>query len=239
MTLAGVSSGRGDVEHLDLPVPQPLRDLLHEATSTRGPLGRRGRVQERLLPQLDRQQRPQPQRVVRAALRVDLDQTLHLGGVEEAASRDRGRGQHVVDHRLQIADEPGADGRAEAGLGPVDDVVRQRPLHALLEEVLAREPAQLELRRDPAGELDHAVVEQRHAHLSRRGHAHLVGVRQVQARQEGLLVDVEDLVEPVLAADAVEVAAVAPERIVAAELAPQVRRKDGAQLLRPVVRAVR
>ena len=116
MTVAGVSSGRRHVENLDLPVPQPLRHLLHEATSTRGRSAAAGASRNVCCHSSSVSSAHSRSALSARPCVVDLDQTLHLGGVEEAASRDRGRGQHVVDHRLQVADEPGADGRAEPGL---------------------------------------------------------------------------------------------------------------------------
>src|ERR1700757_1416282 len=68
----------------------------------------RVRVQERPLPELQRQQCPDPQGVVLMPDAIRRNQSPDLGGFEQPSPFDRFRGQEVVDQGLQLSDQPGA-----------------------------------------------------------------------------------------------------------------------------------
>src|SRR6266540_3187897 len=189
-------------------------------------------------PELEREERPDPKRVVRLARLVQTHDPLDFSRVEESPCGDAFRREEIVHHRLQVADEPRSHGSAEPRLRPPDHLPRKDALHALLEQVLPSQTLQLELGRDAARQRDQLVVKQRNTHLGRSRHAHLVRIREVQAWKEGLLVDVEDLVQPVLVADTVEVGAVAAVRIVAVQLEAYIWAQDSLEVIALVVRTV-
>ena len=86
---------------------------------------------------------------------------------------------------------------------------------APLEDVLAAPPMQLEARRDLGRKVYEVVVEERDTDLDRRGHPHLVGVREVQAGEERLGVEVQETAELVAAVVGHQIGAVEGKRVVA------------------------
>ena len=77
-----------------------------------------------------------------------------------------------------------------------DRLSREATLHRTLEYVLPGHAPQFESGRNPAGQGDELVIEQRHANLGRCRHAHLVRVSEVEAGKERLHVQVKELIEP-------------------------------------------
>ena len=97
----------------------------------------------------------------------------HRVGPEQPAPPGGRVGQrvaHPVEERaLQVPD----GGHREVALGPVDDLVGHDAAGGALEHALAA-VGELELGRDPAGQLDELVVEERHPRLEPPGHRHVV-----------------------------------------------------------------
>src|SRR5580765_7115590 len=91
-----------------------------------------------------------------------------------SAVRSVGGEEKIVGRVAQVAAQPGGQRNREALLGPVHVEAGKPWGQVALEEELGDGPAILELRRQPGGELDDLVVEQRRAYLERRGHAHPV-----------------------------------------------------------------
>jgi hypothetical protein len=90
--------------------------------------------------------------------------------------------------------EPAADRHGESHLPPGQDLVRQEVPHRPAQDVFRRAASQLEPLGKRGRKLDELMVEERHAALDRRGHAHLVLLHQqfVQVCEQ---VDVQQLVE--------------------------------------------
>ena len=162
-----------------------LRNRIGQASAATGATGKSSNRQVRsrnvCIHSSKREQSVDLQAVVRTARGVVGGQPGHRRRVDDAAPGERPLGERVANERCEILHEPRADRRAEAGLLPPDDVVRQHRLLALLEDVLPLQPVQLQIRRNARGQRDELVVEQRHAHLDGGGHRHLVGVREVEA----------------------------------------------------------
>ena len=96
---------------------------------------------------------------------------------------------------FQRAARPGGERHREAHLRPRRGSTRgSRSLHRLAQDALGREARQLPLVGQRRGELDQLVIEERHAALDRRRHAHLVLLHQ-QLDQVGLDVGVEQPIE--------------------------------------------
>src|SRR5207245_9231818 len=100
--------------------------------------------------------------------------------------------KEVLNKRSKRSYEPRPNWRSEPSLAAPDDIARQHFLLAALEDVFAPKAFDLKIRRDPCRERDELVVEQRHSDLDGCGHAHLVGVREIQARQERHRVEVQE-----------------------------------------------
>ena len=123
-------------------------------------------------------------------------QPLDVGRVEDSAPAAPLGEQQLAHEAPEPAPEPVPERHREAVLRPVDDRVRQDPPHGLLEHVLRRAAAQVELRRDRRRELDQLVIEQRHASLDRVRHAHPVDLGEDVQRQVAFEVQVLQRREP-------------------------------------------
>src|SRR5207244_1126863 len=115
---------------------------------------RPGPVEKRPAPQLERQERVEPEAVVGCPRGVLCAEPRDDGGVDEAAAAEGLLREELLDERGEVAHEPRAERGSEAGLPPPDDLSREDALLAPLEDVLAAPPVQLEARRDLRCELD-------------------------------------------------------------------------------------
>src|SRR4051812_42834837 len=104
-------------------------------------------TEELTAPDLDAHQSKNRVRAVDAAGAVVGDQTGDSRRIEQATTAQRVGGQRVVNELAQLVTQPGAQRRAESGLGPIDHFARQEWLHGLLEDPLAFAPALFEVRR--------------------------------------------------------------------------------------------
>ena len=87
-----------------------------------------------------------------------------------------------------------ANGTGNPIFGRVEDARRQQVARGLAQDALGREAGQLAVAPAACRELDEHVIEERHAALDRRRHAHLVLLHQ-QLDEVGLHVGVEQAVE--------------------------------------------
>src|SRR4051812_23435652 len=102
-------------------------------------------------------------RVVALAARVKLDESAHGLGAEEPSARALLREQVLAQEALHLRAEPVADGHAEAHLGALQILGRQKLRQRLLQDVLRRQASQLQLLRQRGGELYDVMVEERRA----------------------------------------------------------------------------
>src|SRR4029077_14296292 len=100
-----------------------------------------------VVPQLEREKRPELLAIVAASVEVIVDQPLDRARVEEALPRDPIRRQHRQHLLLERATKPVRDGDAEPLLGPVENAVRQDSPQCALEQELRAKTAQLEVQR--------------------------------------------------------------------------------------------
>src|SRR6266850_8032674 len=89
-----------------------------------------------------------------------------------------------------LAPEPLANRDVEAALAPPEVLGGEPPLGPALEEQLALAPAHLQLVGQPQAELDHAMVEERHAPLEAEGHQDAVRLHEQVVGQPGAEVGV-------------------------------------------------
>src|SRR6266536_1478355 len=89
------------------------------------------------VPQLERQELPDLLGVVLAACLLIGDEPEYRFAADHAGFGELAVDEHVMDQFLQVMADPGTKRRAEGGLRPVHDLVRQPGLGGLLERQLA------------------------------------------------------------------------------------------------------
>src|SRR5262245_52480870 len=102
------------------------------------------------------------------------DQTLHLPGPKDSAPPAALAEQQAAHDAGGFSAEAVYERGRESLLPAIDDRVGKNAAERLLEDVLGRAAAHLQLRWDGGGELYQLVVEQRNARLDRMRHAHAV-----------------------------------------------------------------
>src|SRR5438132_3670969 len=95
-------------------------------------------------PELERQERVELFPVVVAPRGVLGEEPLDRLGAEEAATADHVRRARVAEQRGELAAEPAPERHPEPLLRPAEGLAREETGDRALEEVLGREPAELE-----------------------------------------------------------------------------------------------
>src|SRR4051812_19675154 len=114
---------------------------------------------------LQREQRPQRVPVAARAGHVLADDALQRALVEVVADARAVAEEHALRVGAQVRAEPAVERDAEAPLAAGQDLRGQDRPHRVAQHALEREPACLEARAQPRGELDELVVEERRAYL--------------------------------------------------------------------------
>src|SRR5689334_14725793 len=133
---------------------------------------------------------PQSFRMIRLTMLVLVDERTHKLWLEKTPLRSTIAEHVFIEHWRVRASEPRADRNRKTHLWPVEDLTRQKPLHALAQNVLRGPASQFQSFRQTRREFDQLVIEKRHPALDRSGHAHLVLLHQ-QLVQVSLDVGVE------------------------------------------------
>ena len=94
------------------------------------------------------------------------------------------------EKRLQLAAQPGGDGKHEALLAPREYGMRQHILRRPFQNPLARPGSPFPVPRQAGRKLRHAIIQQRRSHLERVGHGHAVNFDQDIARQIRFIIHV-------------------------------------------------
>ena len=109
-------------------------------------------------------------------------------GVQQPTPFHGSLGEQIVHHGRERAAHPGAQGRVERRLRPVDDVVWQVSRGRALEQMLLGVAANAVAGRQREHPFHHAVIDERRARLDTGGHCRLVRVGQIVLRQKYLRV---------------------------------------------------
>ena len=116
-------------------------------------------------PALEHEQGPQRLPVVTTPGEVIVDQSGHERGIEESLAAQLLGRELVAQRRRQGLAHPARHRHGEALLAAIQDLVGQAAAHGPLENVLGRAPAQAQVRRQAAREVDQRRVEEGRAHL--------------------------------------------------------------------------
>src|SRR5436309_8537424 len=160
MTTTGMNTKMNPVELKSMPLGYAFLAI--------GP-SRRGRrawlVDEHPVPDLEHEEAPQLLVVIGATGGMVVDVAADDVRAEVATLTSARVEKHVAGQRAKVLAKPVIDRRAESHLGPAQDRRWQHAIHGALEQIFRRQPAQLQRRRQPRGELHDLVVEERRAHL--------------------------------------------------------------------------
>lgn len=120
--------------------------------------------------------------MVADAIDVFRDTTLNGHRIEELTGADPLGREHLAERLGERTAEPIAERHAKPLLAPRKNFRRQSVRERALQESLQpAEPAELELRRDAAGELHECMIQKGRAKLEPDRHARAVGVGEVLA----------------------------------------------------------
>ena len=147
-------------------------------------------------------------------------------GLEVPALQTLGRQQRIGEQLAQTAPEPEPRGTPKPCLRPVQNIARQSARCDLLEHVLPTAVPDLERGRQRDANVDHLVVEQRHARLDRVRHAHSIHFRQHVLGQVRFGVEAHHLARPRKGGVALEAPRRARFGIQPRAAAPNVRRQQ-------------
>jgi hypothetical protein len=125
---------------------------------------------------------------------VGVEQLLDHRGIHHAPLARAAIEEDVARRRRARRRASSARTAREPHLRPREDLARQQVAGRRAQQALGRKPAQLGRRGQLRGELHELVIEERHAALDGRRHAHLVLLHQ-ELDQIGLQVGVQDAIE--------------------------------------------
>src|SRR6478736_2808867 len=146
-------------------------------------------VEEDALPDLEVDQRPEALGVILAGL-VSRDELPNDCWLEQVA-RQRPLAKHeFIDEPTKRRSHPTPHGNGKAHLSALDDLRWQNAAHCRTKDVLCRKAAQLQPVGQCRGKFRERMIEEGHAALDRRRHAHLVLFHQ-QLMEIGLHIGVE------------------------------------------------
>src|SRR5439155_19657326 len=111
------------------------------------------------------------------------------------ASKSALRRQCFMDALAQFAIDPFPNRKAEAHLGPRQDLVRDKALNRALENVFCFSSSELKRGGNPSHEIDQFVIQKRRARFERSCHAHPIHFREDVAGQVSLAIKVKEGVE--------------------------------------------
>src|SRR5204863_5498524 len=97
------------------------------------------------MPELEVQEAPDAIAAVRASLGVMAQQAIDRLRIDEAALDRTAVEQHVARNRVPYASRPVGERHGETHLRPVENRLRQQPLHRLAQHALGREARELPL----------------------------------------------------------------------------------------------
>ncbi len=146
------------------------------------------------MPDFQVDEQPKPVVVARMSGTVLLGQLTERARIEEPAGSSARAHDELCDDRPEAAAQPAADWNRKSHLAAREDGRRHEIPHRGPEHGLGRPSTQLEAPGHRRDVLDEMVVQERHAALERRGHAHLVLLHQ-QFLQIRLQIDMAHALE--------------------------------------------
>src|SRR5262249_4172065 len=124
-------------------------------------------VDELARPHLEIDQRPEPLGMITRARLMFGDQVADKRWIEDAAL-PTSRAERVIFNHLAIRPaKPRADRRRESHFGSRQDLLGQNAFHGPTQDVFGSHAAQLHTLRQPRGEFDQPVIEERNAAFQR------------------------------------------------------------------------
>ena len=158
-------------------------------------------IQKVFHPDFERKQLPDLHRPILCSVSVLPDKRPHRAGLEDPPFAQSLVGEQIIHHGAQFVCQPVVHWRTEACFRLLQDFGWKQIRNCLTEDVLgyrSNPTTQFQLRRHiPRDELGQFVVQERYAHFQRRRHAHLIGIRKIQACHKDLRIQIEHLVQKI------------------------------------------
>src|SRR3954469_17477523 len=146
-------------------------------------------------PGLEHDHRPQARAVCRSPRLQVAPRPKDLSRLEQAAASELRRVEKSVRPAPQRSAKPAIDWDRKSHFGPFDNRLWHSAIKNLAQNPFADTIAQLESMRQPPGELDHPMIEERGSDLETHRHARAIEFRQQVVRQVRQLISQHHAVE--------------------------------------------